>query len=239
MARETTAIELARNVYRIPTTRWDFINSFAFVEDDGSVTLVDCGLRWTTKRLLAGLEAVGKGPGDVQRILITHAHFDHAGGLKKMVAATGAEVTAHEADAGYLRRGVPAPSENLVARIYSRLPGQGITSAPVTHTVTDREILDVAGGLEIIHTPGHTPGHISLLHRPTGVLITGDAIFNVGGLRYAPKMFCTDSALSRRTADVLGDLEYEVAAFTHGAEVRDGARDKVRGFLHKLPVRRS
>jgi hypothetical protein len=62
---------------------------------------------------------------------------------------------------------------------------------------------------------------VSLLHEASGALITGDAIFNVLGLRYSPAVFCTDVPLSRQTADRLGELDYEVAGFTHGAHVRE------------------
>ena len=75
-----------------------------------------------------------------------------------------------------------------------------------------------------MHTPGHSPGHVSLLHEPTGVLITGDAIFN--DARHA---LVARGALHRRRAHPadaptrLGELDYDVAAFTHGPEIRDGA----------------
>ena len=92
-------------------------------------------------------------------------------------------------------------------------------------------VLPAAGGLRVVHTPGHTPGHVSLLHEPSGVLITGDALFNVRGIRYSPGWMCTDPALNRRSADGLGDLDFEVAAFTHGPEIRQGAREAVRAFL--------
>ena len=80
-------------------------------------------------------------------------------------------------------------------------------------------------------TPVHAPGHVSLLHEPTGTLITGDALFNVRHLTYSPRPLCTDFRLSRRTAHVLGELEYERVGFTHGTEIVDGARQAVRSFL--------
>jgi glyoxylase-like metal-dependent hydrolase (beta-lactamase superfamily II) len=101
----------------------------------------------------------------------------------------------------------------------------------VDHELVDGEVLPVGGGLRVVHTPGHSPGHVSLLHEPSGVLITGDAIWNVLRLRWPVKAFCTDVAMTQRTASVLGDLEYSTAAFTHGPQVTDRARERVRGFL--------
>jgi glyoxylase-like metal-dependent hydrolase (beta-lactamase superfamily II) len=98
----------------------------------------------------------------------------------------------------------------------------------------DGEVLPVAGGLRVVHTPGHSPGHVALLHEPSGVLVTGDSIFNVLRLRLSPKSLCADFQLTRQTAHRLGELDYDVAAFTHGTEIRDNAREQVRGFLRAV-----
>ena len=79
--------------------------------------------------------------------------------------------------------------------------------------------------------PGHSPGHAGFLHEPSGVLVTGDAIMNPVGLRWSPKSVCSDFHLSRRTAHRLAEVEYDVAAFTHGPEVRDRPREHIRRFL--------
>jgi glyoxylase-like metal-dependent hydrolase (beta-lactamase superfamily II) len=230
------ASALAPNVYRIPTVRFDLLNSFALVDDDGSVTLVDCGLKSAPPRIVAGLAAIGKAPADVQRIILTHAHNDHAGGARELVdrAGTGG-VLIHRDDAGCARRGtVPPPDQNLrLGRMLARRTGDRRAFEPVdvARELVDGEVLPVAGGLRVVHTPGHSPGHVSLLHEPSGVLITGDAIFNVLRLRWPVSLFCSDSVLTRRTAAVLGDLEYTTAAFTHGPHIADGARERVRAFL--------
>ncbi|MGH8868811.1 MAG: MBL fold metallo-hydrolase [Actinomycetes bacterium] len=227
------AVELAPGVYRIPTAPADTINSFAFRDEDGQVTLVDCGLKRAPRRIVAGLAAMGTDPSEVTRIVMTHAHGDHAGGLAALRARTGAEVAAHERDAPYLRQGRPPARDPHVrgGRLFTRLPGGGFDPTEVTQEFTDGEVIKAAGGLRVVHTPGHTPGHVSLLHEPTGVLITGDAIFNVRGVRWPPSMMCTDFTLTRQTADRLADLTYDVAAFTHGPEVRHAARETVRSFL--------
>jgi glyoxylase-like metal-dependent hydrolase (beta-lactamase superfamily II) len=230
------AIALAPNLYRIPTVRFDIVNSFAFVEDDGSVTLVDCGTSSAPARIVAGLAALGKSPADVQRIILTHAHSDHAGGARAMAERTGvAGVVVHGDDAGFARTGAQPPldrSVRLGRLLARRLEGrQAFDPVDVDHELVDGEVLPVGGGLRVVHTPGHSPGHISLLHEPSGVLITGDAIWNVLRLRWPVKAFCTDVAMTQRTASVLGDLDYSTAAFTHGPQVADRARERVRGFL--------
>ena len=74
---------------------------------------------------------------------------------------------------------------------------RGSVATPVDEVLVDGQLLDVAGGLRVLHTPGHSPGHISLLHEPTGVLITGDAIWNM--LR--PDDLVAADALHRRRAE--------------------------------------
>ena len=217
------AVQIAPRVWRIPTAIGDLINTFALVDDDGTVTLVDAGLSRGHKRIRAGLAALGAQPSAVRRIVVTHAHRDHVGGLRKLVNHTGAEVASHEREAPYLRDGRSSRFGRGRRHTFRRVV--------VAEQFMDGSLLPVAGGLRVIHTPGHTPGHVSLLHAPTGVLITGDALFNMRAIRYSPGWLCTDAELNRKSADVLGDLDYDVAAFTHGPEIRAGAREAVRAFL--------
>ncbi len=82
----------------------DYVNGFIFRDPDGQVTLVDVGLRWSTRRVLGALAAVGAGPAAVTRIVLTHAHSDHAGAAAAVARHTGRDVDVHAADAAYLRR---------------------------------------------------------------------------------------------------------------------------------------
>ncbi|MGZ6839479.1 MAG: MBL fold metallo-hydrolase [Frankiaceae bacterium] len=229
-----TSRELAPGVHHIPTTPYDFVNSYVIADDDGSLTLIDAGLRWAPRRLLAGLAGLGKRPQDVTRIVLTHAHADHAGGVARMREESGAGVIVHERDAAYVEGGRMPPTGNRLtnSHVFLRVNGS-FPPAPVAHSVIDGELLPIAGGLRVLHTPGHTPGHVSLLHEPTGVLITGDSIWNVRGLRWPLKALCTDFGLSQQTADRLGEADFEVAAFTHGSPVRTQARETVRRFLRE------
>jgi glyoxylase-like metal-dependent hydrolase (beta-lactamase superfamily II) len=227
------AVRLSAHIWRIPTVPLDFTNSFAFVDDDGSVTLVDCGLKRAPARIVNGLRAIGKQPGDVQRIVLTHAHVDHAGGLADIAVRSGAEVEVHADDAGYVREGISAPLDQslTLGRLMSRGPDQRFAPVPVGRELHEGDVLDVAGGLRVVHTPGHTPGHVSLLHEADGVLITGDSLFNIRGIRWSIAATCTNAAQARETARRLVDLPYSLVAFTHGKEIRSGGRDAIAAFL--------
>ena len=98
----------------------------------------------------------------------------------------------------------------------------------VGEELTDSQVVPFAGGIRVIHTPGHSPGHASYLHEESGTLITGDAIFNVLGRRWPMKMLCSNFAMTKQTAHRLGELEYSTAAFTHGPEITDRPREAIR-----------
>lgn len=234
-----SAVQVADGVWRIPTAPADFINSYLLQGDDGTLTLVDAGTRVAPRPLLAALAALGKAPGDLTHLLLSHAHNDHAGGARAMVDATGSAVQTHEREAVYVREGrMPnADTSTRGGRLMQRLPGRlkGFAKVGVDATFQDGDVLPLAGGVHVVHTPGHTPGHCSFLHPSSGVLVTGDAIFNVRGLRYSFMNSCTDVRLSRASAQRLGELDFEVAGFTHGQHVSHRARAAVRAFLAGRP----
>ncbi len=221
------AVELGPGVWRVPTEPWDLVNTFVFRDDDSQVTLVDAGVKSAPERILAALAQIGSAPQDVTRIVLTHAHGDHAGGADVLRDRVGlAGVVAHGNDAGYLRTGTSPANGRLVRRF------GGFGPVPVVEELHDGQVVDVGGGLRVVHTPGHTPGHVSLLHERTGLLVTGDAIWNMLGRRTWPVMaLCTDGPMTEQTAAVLGELDYDIAGFTHGPEIRVGAREAVRSFL--------
>ena len=105
-------------------------------------------------------------------------------------------------------------------------------SVPVVEELVDGQVLDVAGGLRVLHTPGHTPGHVSLLHEASGVLITGDAIFNMASrMRWPMAAVCTSARQNQQSAHVLGELEYRRG----GVHPRTGDPGRRTGGDPRLP----
>jgi glyoxylase-like metal-dependent hydrolase (beta-lactamase superfamily II) len=230
VAREP-AIQLAPGVFRIPLIR-DFVNGFMLRGDDGQVTLIDMGVAKSGPKVMAALKSIGSGPSDVTRLMLTHAHADHAGGAAYVAEQTGHEFGIHADDAAFARSGKNPPRDPRfrLGRLMTRTD-KGFDAVPVAETLTDGQVVLFAGGIEVVHTPGHSPGHAAYLHRESGVLITGDSIFNVLGLRWSIKSFCTDFRMSQQTAVRLAELDYSTAAFTHGAHLNDNPREHIRRFL--------
>lgn len=218
---------LADGVYRLPVLG-AALNAFLIDGADG-VTIVDTGVWWSHRRVLRAVAALGKQPSRVTRIILTHAHLDHAGAVARLRAATGARILAHGADRDDLVRGrqPAADRSTLSGRTIGRLSAP-FRGCEIDETLTDGHRL--AGGLHVLHTPGHTPGHVSILHEPTGVLMVGDALINPLFVRYPLAPYCSNLADVRTSAERLADLDFDVAAFAHGPPIAERARERIRTF---------
>jgi len=228
------AIALVPGVWRMPTFGKNLINSFAFVEPDGSVTLIDAGLRGATRRLVAALASIGVQPEAVSRIIATHAHSDHIGDARRLRTRTGGELHIHEHDAGYVRHGTPPPRDPAVplAKVLGFLQRRQAKSDVGRDLHRQRRSPPYSEASAFCTRPDTPLVTARFLHEPTGVLITGDALVNFRGrMNYSFAAACTNFKMSKDTADRLGEVDYELVAFTHGPEIRDDARPAVRQFL--------
>jgi glyoxylase-like metal-dependent hydrolase (beta-lactamase superfamily II) len=231
MAKNAT-VPLAPGVWRIPLMG-DFVNGFMLRDADGQVTLIDMGIASSGPKVIAALRSIGSDPSEVTRLLLTHCHPDHAGGAAHVSRETGRPVDVHAEDAEYVRTGTQPESDpsSRIGRLFRRLPEPTMEKLTVGEELTEGQVVPFAGGIRVVHTPGHSPGHASYLLEESGVLITGDAIFNVLGRRWPLKMLCSNFAMTKQTAHRLGELEYSTAAFTHGPEITDNPRGAIRKFL--------
>lgn len=141
------------------------------IEDEDGLTLVDAGLSLAAPKVLRQLAAAGRTPGDVRRILITHAHPDHVGGLQALKAATGAQIICTDIEKPFLEGATP-----ILAK--GRKPTKPMRGIPVDRAVQDGDALpEVFGGLRVVTTPGHTLGQAAFWQQERCVLICGDTIW--------------------------------------------------------------
>lgn len=202
------------------------------LENDDGWTLVDTGVGGSVGRIREAIAALGSGPEDLRRIFLTHQHNDHTGGLKGLLEwAPHAEVgaPAHEAKVISGRRGYD-PSSNPVFRFAARSakpPG-----VPVGKVLGEG---DVVSGFRLVATPGHTPGHVSMLRDADGLLFTADAFgclpkrIRVG----VRKAFCVDPPLAKRSAQRLLNESFATVVMAHGPVLRAGARAALRDALDR------
>ncbi len=222
-AREP-APEIAPGVHLVRQRR---ANVYLIDEGDG-VTVIDTGLAGSGPGIIRALGDLGRTPQDLVRALVTHGHPDHAGGAPEL-AAMGTEVLIHKADAAAirvdLRDAIRNPSRGAIL--------QAIT--PVPHAlghVAEGDVLPVLGGLEVIHTPGHTPGSVCFWAPRVGLLFVGDALqFRFGRLSHASTVFSADHAQARRSVERLQGLDIGLIVFGHYPPMRVGAREALRALV--------
>jgi glyoxylase-like metal-dependent hydrolase (beta-lactamase superfamily II) len=234
--RGRTADRVVDGVYRL---RLGFVNAYLLDSDDGLI-LVDCGEAGRVERIAATVAALGRAVGEISQILVTHHHPDHIGSLAELARRTQAPVWVHAADAPFVRgeqtwsgfAPVSLPGRLLRPVLARFLPGRP-EPTHVDHLLEDDGVINVAGGVRVVHTPGHTPGHVAfLVPRDGGILIAGDAATNFGRLRSGghrlAAMVSDDLAAARDSFRRMASLEFEVAVFGHGTPLRSGAAEQFR-----------
>ena len=187
------------------------------VETDDGLLLLDVGVPGGAADLAAALDEHGFALSDVEAVMLTHQDLDHAGCLATVVEESGATVYAHEADADYVE-GERDPIKG----------GDGsmqLETAPVDVRLVGGETFRTAAGpLEVVHTPGHTPGHCSLFLRDAGLLFAADALNVVDGELVGPREDATpDVASAWESVETLSALDVAEVFCFHGGAVEADA----------------
>jgi glyoxylase-like metal-dependent hydrolase (beta-lactamase superfamily II) len=218
------------------------IVNWYLLEEGGRVTIVDAGCPAYRPQLDEALRAIGREIGDVEALVLTHAHIDHIGFAQKLQAERGIPVYAHEAEVPQATTGkapktdasfLPAVFRYSTARkVIWHIARNGGARPPKLGTVeqyTDGAELDVPGRPRAIHTPGHSPGHC-VLHVPAeGALFAGDAmagwstVTGAQGPVLPPKEFNNSTEQARRSLDRIEPLDVQTLYFGHGEPWTAGA----------------
>jgi glyoxylase-like metal-dependent hydrolase (beta-lactamase superfamily II) len=177
------------------------------------ITLVDAGLSGSRRRVERYLAGIGRSIGELRRIVITHAHPDHIGGARELTIDTPAEVLLHPADIDNLQVGL---RQAWTERDRHRLLAWFTRGPHAATPVHDGDVIPALGGLRVIHTPGHTPGHICLFAERHGILFTGDMLQVLRGrVTFASRFFSADLPQARASVGRLAALDVRMIAFGH------------------------
>lgn len=213
-----------------------FVNVFAITHEDGSWTLIDAGLpmseglirSWAEKHFTTSPNA----------IVLTHGHFDHVSAARGLADRWNVPIYAHRFEFPYLTgaQAYPAPNVgagggamSLLSPMYPRSPvdlGARLRELP---TGASPGGLGELPGWEILHTPGHTPGHVSLFRGQDRTLLVGDAfcttkpesffeaaVAQQPELHGPPAYFTSDWNQARQSVQRLATLNPSIVAPGHG-----------------------
>ena len=195
-------------------------NNWVLVADGDEVTLVDAGFPRDLPRVLSSLERIGRTPGDVAAIVLTHAHPDHIGASERLRADCGVPVRLLDAEVV-----LPGHGPRVLAWVLRIARAGGARVERLTQVdpfAAGSGPLDVPGRLVPVPTPGHTSGHCAYHLPARGVLIAGDALMTAHpagrttGPQLLPRMFNHDEAAALASLRALAGLSAEVVLPGHG-----------------------
>ena len=242
---------VAEGVHRIE----DAHTNWYLVEEDSRLTIVDTGLPRSWRSLQSALRELGRTPGDIEAVVLTHAHFDHMGFAERARTVLGVPVHAHEREVPITRHPLRYDHERSRIPYMLRHPGFDraflamtlmgalfVTGVEAVRTFTDGEQLDVPGKPRVVFTPGHTHGHCALHLADRGVVIAGDAFVtynpytNSTGAQIVSGAATADSAEALASLDRLAALDADVTLTGHGEPWRRGLEAAVAEARDRGPT---
>jgi glyoxylase-like metal-dependent hydrolase (beta-lactamase superfamily II) len=231
-------VEIAPGLRRIGS---DIVNSYLIV-DGSEITVIDAGLPGYWKLLEAELASIGRTLDDVRALVLTHGDTDHIGFAARLYQARGIAAHVHAADVDRAHKEEKKPNSGwgpvkvrpLAGFLWysARHGGLRIPPAGEVQAVSDGDVLDVPGAPRIIHTPGHTPGSISV-HVPSvdavfvgDELTTRNVLTGVTGPKPAP--FTLQPGVAIRSLDRIEQLDATWVLPGHGPAWDGGVSTAVR-----------
>lgn len=209
-------MEVLRGVYLI---KGEISNTY-LVEAGGNYVLVDAGSPGDVGLIMSYIKSLGLKPEDVKYVLVTHAHWDHVGGLSKIKELTKAKVVAHSDEAPYVEVG-----------------GEGFDGVNVDVKLAGGELI---AGLTAIHAPGHTPGNTCFLDGVRGVLFAGDLIYEEDGeLHEMHHKYSRDPEGNRESIIKLMSYEFKHVLPSHGRPILNEGKEALKKLVASLKESRA
>ena len=168
-------MEIAKGIEMLQLEFQEFVIHPILLWDDEMAVLIDTGFPGQIEDIQVEMEKVGVSFDKLKVVILTHQDIDHIGSLPELLqrCRSNIKVYAHELDKPYIEGDLPLLKDGNVE---NRPKGK------VSDTMIDGQELPYCGGILILHTPGHTPGHISLYLKQSKILVAGDSMYSVNGM---------------------------------------------------------
>lgn len=175
--------------------------------------LIDTGMPGQAEMLIDYFEAQGLGDQELEKIVLTHHDLDHIGNARELHDRLGATIYAHRLDAACIAG--EEPRRPWVKRISAWIMG-----SPTLEVNVELEGGEMIAGWQVIHTPGHSAGSISLYKPP--ILVVGDLLRTGDRCHEMPGIIMEDAKQARESMRKLAELDIKVLAASHGPTIHHG-----------------
>ena len=228
-------IELAPGIHRLGHGAGGRVSAF-LIDDGGELSLVDTLFETDARLVIEAIRTLGSSVTDLKRIALTHGHRSHLGGLAALKQATGATVYAHAWEADIVsgdRRAQPVtilPKQSLRLipfQLGLRLNRPKHVPCPVEDVLEDD---DAFGPLQVLHTPGHSPGHLAFYWPERSFLIAGDAIATWPSLCAGWTAFNLNRKQHAGSVRRMATLDARIVGVGHGEPITEDAADCVHAL---------
>ena len=208
----------------------------AFLLDDGQgLTLIDTMYDDDARHVLSELTSIGRTPADLKHIILTHAHKSHVGGLAALKRASSATVHSHEWEVDIIAGRREATRVSVIPRkplaVYKLQLGLALGLGKHTACEVDRRLKagDRVGPLEVVETPGHTPGSLSFWWPQRRALFAGDVIATWPEFAAGWPGLTLDNDRNLRSVHQLTDFSNaEILCVGHGEPITQGAASVIK-----------
>lgn len=198
--------------------------------DDEVAVLIDTGMPGQLEQIQQAMNKLGVEFERLKAVILTHQDLDHIGSLPELVAyAPSIEVYAHKLDKPYIEGTLPlikTDPNRMSKEQWDALPDpmkylyQNPPTSVIHKTLQGGEYLLFAGGIQVVFTPGHSPGHISIYHTASKTLVAGDAmVVSNGRLRGPIPQTTLDMETATKSIEKFLDFDIHHVICYHGGLV--------------------
>lgn len=208
-----TAMQIVQNVYLFESTK----GSYVYLINEHEPVLIDTGHKGKFKQIVQEVSNWGINPKDIKHIFLTHHDTDHIGNAKLLRDLTGAKLWASREDMPFIIGSQERPGLKKMIQSIVKV------DTPIIDDIFPSNFQSI----DIIPTPGHTPGHTAFLYKK--VLFVGDLVFNFNGtLKFLPSFFNWNVDILKSSLQKIKAVDFEWICTAHGEPIR---RENIKNWL--------